>query len=1129
MMEQASPVCSPVSSVPREHVKTFTVSTKLYDGAEDDASVTDVDDEGHHTHHHRQQHHQQRQQSNNNTYIITTKTFDGCVAPSSSSPTKKKCFSRKNSTDSSPAADNVGGQQQQQKKKKSKKNWRDTRRISTDSTAGLGLYNDDELWTQRIGEIMNRGFGGGVEVPLSSVSRDPPPTPIDGVKESVRMAPPPPSSSSRSRCRSTDYLSSQSKNKSGGGGPPSFSRRGSMEMEGGRDINNNKFARKNSRSTSPKFIPPIDTFGGEAPPDATTTTTASSKPKRGFTRRNSMTRSRSPKFVEPLTTTDHDSSRVFQGRLRRHSSEGPNPFTTRQLETLRESVREKRAEELSSSGCEDYEDESSVDDNIAEMVRHRLEGIEEPSTPTPPKGDNDDDDDDKVAVVPRKPFSRHNSIEGVVDTSIFPSLPSLEQGGGGSNETDPNFDLAMLFQHLVEDNIDDDDDEDDDEDLIVGEDSDDDDEDDGDDNIIKRHSKIRRRCSTGGLRTFERENLRNFLEDNEGDDDDAEAAEAASRRRSFFKRCSTGGLRTLQRENSRDMYSDDSSLDGIRGRVPLADDNSSFEKYLRKMTQEAVVDTSNDVHIIEDHVNRGMAWNLSREDSDDDDGNDNIIKRHSKIRRRCSTGGLRTFEREDLRNFLEDNEGDDDDNAEAAAEAASRRRSFFKRCSTGGLRTLQRENSRDMYSDDSSLDGREGRLHLADDKSFEKYLQRMTQEAVVDTSEDVHIIEDHVGRGMPRRSSIRSVSSAAEEENSNDFAAFISRVGMGAADISSSQTVATVSTAANTSYAEDSHVSRNEVETVRSSAVKKTYPHSIHMPHSNGSSHNESVSSLENSNRQGSGPVVKVVPTKKTSSEVHFKSSKSRSIRRLASKDGIDELKKFADGLDAPALTRRASGSAIMEPDLGDVVLKDLPDLIKGIDRDLVTERAVYRKRQSGDASTGEASILSEERKKESGDTVQFNVTQARKNLEPAGTSACVPDEDGLQETRKQDLHFMEDSFLTTDAQSNYIRKGSVDQQRGEIPPVPVIALGEIPDGAAYQPKRRRSSTRTEDRQRSGKKSKSRERSSSKQGKPLDEKRRKEMAKNSPFRNNKDGSSLREGSIAALKGLRRKLSSGKGI
>jgi hypothetical protein len=576
-------------------------------------------------------------------------------------------------------------------------------------------------------------------------------------------------------------------------------------------------------------------------------------------------------------------------------------------------------------------------------------------------------------------------------------------------------------------------------------------------------------------------------------------------------------------------------LDGKRGRVSLADDNSSFEKYLRKMTQEAVVDTSNDVHIIEDHVNRGMASHSSRENSDDDDdddeGNDKLIKRHSKIRRRCSTGGLRTFERENLRNFLEDNEGDDDDNAEAAAaEAASRRRSFFKRCSTGGLRTLQRENSRDMYSDDSSLDGREGRLPLADDGAFEKYLQRMTQEAVVDTSEDVHIIEDHVGRGMPRRSSIRSVSSAVKDEDSNDFAAFISRVGMGA-DISSSQTVATVSTAANTSYAEDSHVSRNDVETVRSTAIKKTYPHSIHMPHSNGSSHNESVSSLENSNRQGSGPVCKVVPTKKTSSEVHFKSSKSRSIRRLASKDGIDELKKFADGIDAPALTRRASGSAIMEPDLGDVVLKDLPDLIKDIDRDLVTERAVYRKRQSGDASTVEASILSEERKKESDVTVQFNLTQARKNLEPAGTSACVPDEDGLQEPRKQEIHFsMEDSFLTTDAQSNYIRKGSVDQQRGEIPPVPVIALGEIPDGAAYQPKRRRSSTRkSEDRQRSGKKSKSRERSSSRQGKPLDEKRRKELAKNSPFRNNKDGSSLREGSIAALKGLRRKLSSGGGI
>ena len=65
------------------------------------------------------------------------------------------------------------------------------------------------------------------------------------------------------------------------------------------------------------------------------------------------------------------------------------------------------------------------------------------------------------------------------------------------------------------------------------------------------------------------------------------------------------------------MYSDDSSLDGKRGRVSLADDNSSFEKYLRKLTQEAVVDTSNDVHIIEDHVNRGMTSHNSTADSED--------------------------------------------------------------------------------------------------------------------------------------------------------------------------------------------------------------------------------------------------------------------------------------------------------------------------------------------------------------------------------------------------------------------------------------------------------------------------------------------------------------------------------
>jgi len=67
---------------------------------------------------------------------------------------------------------------------------------------------------------------------------------------------------------------------------------------------------------------------------------------------------------------------------------------------------------------------------------------------------------------------------------------------------------------------------------------------------------------------------------------------------------------------------------------------------------------------------------------------------------------------------------------------------------------------------------------------------------------------------------------------------------------------------------------------------------------------------------------------------------------------------------------------------------------------------------------------------------------------------------------------------------------------------------------AKHQPKRRRRSV-SEDQERFGK-----------QCKELDERRRKELAKNSPFRNRNDGaSSLSEG-ISAIKSLRRKFSSG---
>jgi hypothetical protein len=279
---------------------------------------------------------------------------------------------------------------------------------------------------------------------------------------------------------------------------------------------------------------------------------------------------------------------------------------------------------------------------------------------------------------------------------------------------------------------------------------------------------------------------------------------------------------------------------------------------------------------------------------------------------------------------------------------------------------------------------------------------------------------------------------------------------------------------------------------------KEELPHRIHMPNAL----DESVSSLDDSNRHESINISKL-PFKDLG-EVHFTSSKSRSIKRLCSKDGIKELQELAEGV----------------PDLGNVALKDLPGLIKDIDRDLVTERAVYRKRQSsGSESILEESARLEEREK-MGVGVQFNSTQTRKQLEPTGRSARYMTDSDLAKPRKQkEIHCMGHSFISTEPVSNYIRKGYVDQHKGEIPPLSVIVV-EKPDGASvedeaeYKPKRRRSSTKSsEDRKRFGK-----------QGRSF-EGRRKELAKNSPFRNHDGGSSsLREG-IDAIKSLRRKLSS----
>mmetsp|Transcript_20929 Transcript_20929/g.34541 ORF Transcript_20929/g.34541 Transcript_20929/m.34541 type:complete len:859 (+) Transcript_20929:181-2757(+) len=832
--ETVSPSLSPVQHS-RAHVQTFTVCTKTFDGA--DVSPGSTSDEG------------------TKTFIaIDTKTFDGSAA-NLPKKTEKRSFSRKNSTDS------LGVMSEQQKPSVRPVNRNFSRKNSTDSA--FSIYNDDDLWCQRIGEIMNRE----VAAPPPSTSQEQHQLPVDKTSVSSSSSQPKIRRSQSTDCPFTMLQSQQGREgawlkKQQFGG--NLSRRNSME--GG---NNTMFARKNSRSTSPKFIPPLDSF------DKNGTSVAPSESKGGFSRRNSMTRSRSPKFVEPHDSSDHDESRVFKGRVRRHTHAAPNPSLSRQLETLRES-------RVSGEGSSMH--------YFAEQVKQRLEGLEEPSTPK--AGTKNEQN-----TVPKKPFSRHNSVEGV-DPSIFPSLPMLDKSVS-SDDTDANFDLALLFERLVKEDA--------------------------------------------------------------------------------------------------------------------ADDNAS---------------ASSDEEDEEERV---------------------IIQRHtkSKMRRRCSTGGLRSFERENFRNFIEDTEGDEP--PVRSVPEPDRKGSLFRKCSTGGLRTLQRENSRDLYSDDCSLDGKEkGRVHVSDDTVFNAYLKKLTLEADVDTSNDAKIIDQHVGGAVRRRSSLLSVSSNAEgAEDPGDFAAFISRVGQG---VSSSQTV---STAANTSCSSDSYGESRQTETVRVYS-KPTFPHSIQMLPLD-----ESVSSIES-------PKMK-------DSQVNFRSSKSRSIRRLVSTDGIAELRKLAECLEPPIeppSTRRSSYGGIRTPDEEEIVVKNLPRLIKKIDRDLVSEKAAYRKRSSGSEP-----IPKKERSP--------NAVKPRRPLEPPGTPAsCISEKDDEPKHRKpQKTHCMQDSYIL-------------------IEEVPLVSgMGR------YKPRRSSTKSISEDRERFGE-----------QGKSFDgnERKRKEQTKNSPHR---------EGNIA-IKSMRRKSSSG---
>ena len=641
---------------------------------------------------------------------VTTKTFDGADAPKK---IEKRTFSRKNSTDSAVSVEQLP-------MSSIRPMGHASRRASTDSA--LSIYNDDELWSQRIEEIMNRGVVVTAPPSINKVHQQ---APVKNVRVSPSSATASSSLPKFRRRQSTDcpFTISQAqqqgsenawmKKQQFRGG---LSRRNSMEGGNNKEL----LARKNSRSSSPKFVLPMDSFDSNESKNE-----SAMKNSKAFSRRDSMSRASSAKFIEPLSSSDHDFTREFKG-TRRHTVAEHDSF-------------------YSFGG---------------------------PSTPK-------SDAQNEHGAAPGRPLSRRNSVEGV-DPSIFPTLPMTEEGV----DNDPNDEIAMMFDCLV-------------------------------------------------------------------------------------------------REDEADGITSD----------------------------------------------------------EDEEEEDNVIQRHmkSKMRRRCSTGGFRTFERENFRSYIEDTEGEEPVQSAPKVEG---RGSLFRKCSTGGIRTFQRENSKDLYSDDCSLDGAKEKLHLSDDASFDAYLRKMSQEAVVDTSNDEKIINRHVG-ATRRRSSIHSVGSfAVASEDPVDFASFIGRVGQG---FSGSDTV---TTAANTSSSGESGANAKNIENSGSSCKKSR--DIIHVS----SAMNESLSSLENSAKGKGSPIPR-----KDLSDVNFGSSNSRSIRRLASNEGIDEMKKSSPK------TRRSSGS-VRTPDPEEIVLDDLPRKIKDIDRDLVTERSVYQKGRGSPNA------------------------KARKPLEPPGVSA---------------------------------------------------------------------------------------------------------------------------------------------
>ena len=166
---------------PRAHVKTFTVSTKTFDGA-DVSPTTTSNDEG------------------MKTFIsINTKTFDG-AAPKK---TEKRSFSRKNSTDSLNSAFSVMSEKQKSSNSRPM-NRNFSRKNSTDSA--FSIYNDDDMWSQRIGEIMNRDVAAAVPPSSSQEQQQHQQPPVDNIRVSSSSGA---TSSSTSRpkirrCQSTD-------------------------------------------------------------------------------------------------------------------------------------------------------------------------------------------------------------------------------------------------------------------------------------------------------------------------------------------------------------------------------------------------------------------------------------------------------------------------------------------------------------------------------------------------------------------------------------------------------------------------------------------------------------------------------------------------------------------------------------------------------------------------------------------------------------------------------------------------------------------------------------------------------------------------------------------------------------